>query len=44
MKQNGFITINYAYKQGDVIMYADLIKVKIALGYFFAITDNFFHF
>lgn len=31
MKQNGFITINYAYKQGDVIMYADLIKVKIAL-------------
>lgn len=31
MKQNGFITINYAYKQDDVIMYADLIKVKIAL-------------
>ena len=31
MKQNGFITINYAYKQGDVIMYADLIKVKVAL-------------
>ena len=31
MKQDGFITINYAYKQGDVIIYADLIKVKIAL-------------
>ncbi len=31
MKQNGFITINYAYKQNDVIMYSDLIKVKIAL-------------
>lgn len=31
MKQDGFITINYAYKQGDVIMYSDLIKTKIAL-------------
>ena len=31
MKQDGFITINYAYKQGNVIMYADLVKVKIAL-------------
>lgn len=31
MKQNGFITINYAYKQNDVIIYADLIKVKVAL-------------
>lgn len=31
MKENGFITVNYAYKQGDVVMYADLIKVKIAL-------------
>ena len=31
MKQNGFITINYAYKQDNVIIYADLIKVKIAL-------------
>ena len=31
MKQDGFITINYAYKQGDVVMYADLIKVKISL-------------
>ena len=31
IKQNGFITINYAYKQENVIIYADLIKVKIAL-------------
>lgn len=31
LKENGFITINYAYKQDDVIMYADLIKVKVAL-------------
>lgn len=31
MKQDGFITINYAYKQDNVIMYADLIKVKVAL-------------
>lgn len=31
MKQDGFITINYAYTQDDVIMYADLIKVKVAL-------------
>lgn len=31
LKENGFITVNYAYKQDDVIMYADLIKVKIAL-------------
>ena len=31
MKQDGFITINYAYKQGDVIIYSDLIKVKVAL-------------
>ena len=31
MKQDGFITINFAYKQGDVVMYADLIKVKVAL-------------
>ena len=31
LKENGFITVNYAYKQGDVVMYADLIKVKIAL-------------
>lgn len=31
LKENGFITINYAYKQNDVVMYADLIKVKVAL-------------
>lgn len=31
LKENGFITVNYAYKQNDVVIYADLIKVKIAL-------------
>lgn len=31
LKENGFITVNYAYMQNNVIMYADLIKVKIAL-------------
>jgi len=31
MKQDGFITINFAYRQNDVIMYADLIKTKVAL-------------
>ena len=31
IKNSGFITINYAYKQEDVIIYPDLIKVKIAL-------------
>lgn len=31
LKESGFITVNYAYKQNDVTMYADLIKVKIAL-------------
>ena len=31
MKQDGFITINYAYKQDDVVMYADLVKAKVAL-------------
>ena len=31
MKQDGFVTINYAYKQDNAIMYADLIKVKVAL-------------
>ena len=31
LKENGFITVNYAYKQGDVTIYPDLIKVKIAL-------------
>ena len=31
MKQDGFITVNYAYNKNDVIIYTDLIKVKIAL-------------
>lgn len=31
MKQNGILTINYAYNQDDVIVYPDLIKLKVAL-------------
>ena len=31
LKNNGIDTINYAFSQGDVIMYSDLIKVKVAL-------------
>ncbi len=31
LKQEGIVTINYAYVQDDVVMYADLIKVKVAL-------------
>ena len=31
LKQDGIVTINYAYMQDDVIMYPDLIKLKIAL-------------
>jgi len=31
LKQNGIVTINYAYQQDDVIVYSDLIKLKIAL-------------
>ncbi len=31
LKQNGIVTINYAYIQNDVVMYPDLIKLKIAL-------------
>ncbi len=31
LKQDGFVTVNYAYLQDDVIMYPDLIKLKIAL-------------
>ena len=31
LKQDGIVTINYAYKQNDIIMYPDLIKLKIAL-------------
>lgn len=29
--QENIITINYLYKQGDILVYPDLIKVKIAL-------------
>ena len=31
LKQSGIVTVNYAYVQNDVIMYPDLIKLKIAL-------------
>ena len=31
LNENGIVTINYAYSQNDVIMYPDLIKVKVAL-------------
>lgn len=31
LKQSGIVTINYVYTQDDVVMYPDLIKVKIAL-------------
>ena len=31
LKQEGIVTINYAYLQNDVVMYPDLIKVKVAL-------------
>jgi len=31
LKQDGIVTINYAYEQDDVTIYPDLIKVKIAL-------------
>ena len=31
LKQDGIITINYAYTQNDVVIYPDLIKLKIAL-------------
>ena len=31
IKQDGIITINYAYEQEGVVMYPDLIKLKIAL-------------
>ena len=31
IKQSGIVTINYAYIQDNVIMYPDLIKVKVAL-------------
>ena len=31
LKQQGIVTINYAYEQDGVVMYPDLIKVKVAL-------------
>ncbi len=31
LSQNGCLVVNYAYSQDDVIIYPDLIKVKIAL-------------
>lgn len=31
LKQEGIVTVNYAYTQNDVIIYPDLVKVKIAL-------------
>ena len=31
LKQDGIVTINYAYEQEGVIIYPDLIKVKVAL-------------
>lgn len=31
IKQNGIVTINYAYQQNGVIVYPDLVKVKVAL-------------
>ena len=31
LKDNGILTVNFAYKQDDVIVYPDLIKLKIAL-------------
>ena len=31
LKNNGVMTINYAYSQDGVLMYPDLIKVKVAL-------------
>lgn len=31
LKQSGAVTINYAYEQAGVVVYPDLIKVKVAL-------------
>lgn len=31
LNESGVLTINYAYQQDGVVMYADLIKVKVAL-------------
>ena len=31
LKQDGIVTINYAYVKDNVVIYSDLIKVKVAL-------------
>lgn len=31
LKQSGILTINYAYTQDDIVIYSDLIKIKIAM-------------
>ena len=31
LRQDGIVTINYAYIQNDVVVYSDLMKVKVAL-------------
>ena len=31
LKRDGIVTINYAYMEQDVVIYSDLIKVKVAL-------------
>lgn len=31
MRRNGVLTVNYAWRQGDVICYSDLVKVSVAL-------------
>ena len=31
LKENGIMTINYAYSQNDVTIYPDLIKLKVSL-------------
>ena len=31
MTQGGVLTVNYAYRQGDVLCYSDLVKVSVAL-------------
>ena len=31
MKQDGVMTVNYAFRQGDVLCYSDLVKVSVAL-------------
>ena len=31
MKQDGVLTVNFAFRQGDVLCYSDLVKVSVAL-------------